>query len=120
MNCINENGDLLKIMTLRKGRFATNGVLGIAVEDISRPAGVKRAFIDTPGVIIRKIVPGKAAHHAGLNTGDIIIRVGDEAVHDSVQFYDLIEKELRKGEIKLLIRDRERKRSISLVFLSVK
>ncbi len=120
VKCSDENGGLVGIMTLRKGRYATNEVLGLTVEDFSGPAGAKQECIVPLGVIIRKIVSGKAAHHAGLNIGDIIIRVGDEAIRNTGQFCELINKELRKGEVKLLIRDRERKRSITLVFLTVK
>ena len=107
-------------MSFRKGRLFTNEVLGIAVEDIFLPTVSGKEDVDISGVIIRKVVPGKTAHHAGLNCGDIIIRVGDATVHNADQFCDLIEKELRKGEIKLLIRDRERRRSITLVFLTVR
>ncbi len=109
-----------RIMPFRKGRFATNEVLGVEVEDIFLPVDSSKGVTDISGVIIRKVVPGKTAHHAGLNCDDIIIRVGDDAVQNADQFCNLIEKELRKGEIKLLIRDRDRRQSITLVYLTVR
>ncbi len=115
-----KKGVAWRIMTFRKGRSATVEVLGISVEEISSNINTGAEDTELTGVIIRKVVPGKPAHHAGLNCGDIIIRVGEDSVYSANQFYDFIQEELRKGEIKLLIRDKERRRSITLVFLTVR
>jgi S1-C subfamily serine protease len=109
-----------RIMVFKKTRVLSIETLGIAVEEIPPTIDSQTCGVERTSVIIKKVVPGKPAHHAGLNCGDIIIRVGEDPVCSAGQFIDLVHKELKKGEIKLLIRDREQGRSITLVFLTVR
>ncbi len=107
-------------MVFKKARILSIETLGIAVEEITQTIDSGKQEVERTGVIIRKVVPGKPAHYAGLNCGDIIIRVGADPVYSASQFFNLVHKELKKGEIKLLIRDREQGRSITLVFLTMR
>lgn len=103
-------------MVFKKAHVVSIETLGIAVEEIIPAIGSGKQT----GVVIRKVVPGKPAHHAGLNSGDIIIRVGEDPVYSTQQFLNLVSSELKKGEIKLLVRDSGQGRAITLVFLTLR
>ena len=56
--------------------------LGILGEDLSGQLGAYFGAPGNQGVLVREVVPGSAAEKAGLRAGDVIVKVGGQAIHD--------------------------------------
>ncbi|MGQ9616235.1 MAG: DegQ family serine endoprotease [Spirochaetota bacterium] len=97
-------GDLEKVegMAMAPGG---NELLGLSVEkvtpEIARSKGLKTAT----GVIITDVISGSPAERAGLEVGDIIMRVGNDVVNEVKDFNEKVAKAAKSGEVLLLIRD---------------
>jgi membrane-associated protease RseP (regulator of RpoE activity) len=59
---------------------------GLMVENLTPQLGEFFGAKDGSGVLVRSVDRGSRADKAGLRAGDIIIRVGDQAVHDTSDF----------------------------------
>jgi len=96
-------GDLEKLQ--ETAMAGGNDVLGLKVEkvtaEIARQIGLRKAT----GVIITHVQSKGPAAEAGLETGDIIFRVGNTEVNDPEEFNRLVSATAREGEIMMLIRD---------------
>jgi serine protease Do len=59
----------------------TRGWLGVAIADVD-PQSVKEFGVDlnVPGAVVAQAFPGDPADKAGVQTGDVIVRVGDAAI----------------------------------------
>jgi len=78
MNQIIEHG------VVRRGR------LGVLIQDITPELAQALGLTVTDGVIITKVEPGSAADRAGLQSGDVIIRVDGDPVTHAGQLRNLI------------------------------
>jgi putative serine protease PepD len=59
---------------LRNGQTATHARLGVTIQDATNSEGL------VDGAKVSKVTPGSAAADAGLKTGDVITRIGDQPV----------------------------------------
>ncbi|HZW81317.1 MAG TPA: PDZ domain-containing protein [Candidatus Deferrimicrobiaceae bacterium] len=59
---------------------------GLMVENLTPQLGDFFGAKDGSGVLVRSVDRGSRADKAGLRAGDIIVRVGDQAVHDTSDF----------------------------------
>jgi len=55
------------------------GYLGIGLDELAGPKAKALGVVDG-GVVITKIVPGEPAQQAGLQAGDVIVRINNEAL----------------------------------------
>ena len=67
---------------LEQGRVI-RGWLGINAQDITPDLAESFGIRDHQGAIVSGVYPGSAAEHAGLQPGDILMRVGEKAVNDA-------------------------------------
>lgn len=97
-------GDLEKVegMAMAPGG---NELLGLSVEKVTPEIARSKGLKNATGVIITDVVPGSPAERAGLEVGDIILRVGNDVVNDIKDFNDKVVKAAKSGEVLLLIRD---------------
>lgn len=94
----------------------TRGWLGIEPQDISPE--LMRAFgLDSQnGVIVAGVLRGGPAHAAGLRVGDIILKMDDEVIHDSIGFLNAIAPRKPGSEVDLtLLREGRQMRGKVLV-----
>jgi serine protease Do len=66
------------------------GRIGLEAEDLS--AQQRSRLRVSGGVVVREVVPGKAAARAGLRPGDVITQVGNTAVGDLEEFEQIVEE----------------------------
>jgi predicted metalloprotease with PDZ domain len=59
---------------------------GLMVENITQQLGEFFGVKNGDGVLVRSVEKGSRADKAGLRAGDVIIRVGDQPVHDTSDF----------------------------------
>jgi serine protease Do len=59
---------------------------GLMVENLTRQLGEFFGAKDGKGVLVRSVERGSRAEKAGLRAGDIIVRLGEQPVHDTSDF----------------------------------
>lgn len=59
---------------------------GLAVENLTPQLGDFFGAKDGRGVLVRSVERGSRAEKAGLRAGDVIVKVGEQAVHDTSDF----------------------------------
>jgi len=68
---------------------------GLTVENITQQLGEYFGVKGGNGVLVRSVEKGSRAEKAGLKAGDVIVKVNDEAVHDTSDFTHAVRS--RKG-----------------------
>ena len=77
--------------TLAKGELSSKGGrIGAMVEDLSDQ--MKSRLRNGGGVVVRDVVPGQAAERAGLQSGDVITQIGNDAVRNAKEFAAIVEQ----------------------------
>ncbi len=71
---------------LLRGQRVEYGYLGVQVDSVSPAQRQKAGLSDGPGVLIDATFAGGPAKQAGLRTGDIVTKVGDDFVYSVEQF----------------------------------
>ncbi|MGB8988328.1 MAG: PDZ domain-containing protein [Candidatus Sulfotelmatobacter sp.] len=88
---------------------------GLMVENLTPQLGEFFGAKDGSGVLVRSVDRGSRADKAGLRAGDIIIRVGDQAVHDTSDFTHALHDHSAGSVSVSVIRDkREQKLTLTL------
>ena len=65
---------------LLAGGEVPRGYLGIAMEELAGPQA-KALKLDEGGILVKAVVPGEAANKAGIQAGDIILRVNKDSLN---------------------------------------
>jgi membrane-associated protease RseP (regulator of RpoE activity) len=80
---------------------------GLMVENLTPQLGEFFGAKDGNGALVRSVEKGSRAEKAGLRAGDVIIRVGDQEIHDSGDFSHALHSR-RGGSVRVgVIRDRK-------------
>lgn len=79
--------------------------LGVEVKEISILEARRRRLDSREGVILTKVDPNGPAGRAGLEVGDTILQVNNQAVHGINDYNRILEQVQRDEEILLLVRD---------------
>jgi molecular chaperone DnaK (HSP70) len=88
---------------------------GLMVENLTPQLGEFFGAKDGRGVLVRSVDQGSRADKAGLRAGDVIIRVGDQAVHDTGDFTHALHDHGAGAVSVSVIRDkREQKLTLTL------
>jgi serine protease Do len=95
------NPDFSFAMPMVEGR---SPLLGVSAEDVSGQLGSYFGAPEGTGVLIREVRPGMAAEKAGLQAGDVIIKVDGKPVHTL-------------GDLRAQLRDKGEQKSVSLGIL---
>ncbi len=69
------------IESLRRGQRPQRGYLGVGLQPLDENIAASLGLPKDQGEIVRSVVPGEAAARAGMQQGDVIIRVGGEEVN---------------------------------------
>jgi serine protease Do len=72
------------------GAVSGGGRIGLEAEDLS--AQQRSRLRINGGVVVREVVPGKAAARAGLRPGDVITQIGNTAVGNLEEFEQIVEE----------------------------
>ena len=75
----------------------TGGQLGLTVQPLTPDIAQQLGLSSTEGVVVTQVVPGSAADNAGLQTGDVIVQLGDHPVRD-MRDYEKALRELPKNK----------------------
>ncbi|MCY7270754.1 MAG: Do family serine endopeptidase [Sphingomonas bacterium] len=68
------------IDSLRRGQRPQRGYLGVSLQPLDENIAASLGLPKDQGELVRAVVPGQAAARAGLQQGDVILRVGGEMV----------------------------------------
>jgi len=83
--------------------------LGIAVAELTPAMAQKIGYDQSRGLVIMTLEPGSPAEQAGVERGDILLRIGDQPVGDLLGYAEAM-KSIASGQlIRLLLRREERK-----------
>ncbi|MDH3254222.1 MAG: trypsin-like peptidase domain-containing protein, partial [Acidobacteriota bacterium] len=79
------------------------GYLGIGVEDLDREAAEAFALESMDGAMVTQVQPGRPADKAGLEIGDIILKVDDHTVRNTRDLIDYVSAKGPDSTVKLLL-----------------
>jgi membrane-associated protease RseP (regulator of RpoE activity) len=80
---------------------------GMTVENLTPQLGDFFGAKSGNGVLVRSVEKGSRAEKAGLHAGDVIVKVGDQAIHDSSDFTHAMRGH-KSGSVRVgVIRDRK-------------
>src|SRR6202795_1289802 len=81
---------------------------GLMVENITPQLGEFFGVKNGSGVLVRSVEKGSRADKAGLRAGDVIVRVGDQPVHDTSDFTHALHSHSGAGSVSVaVIRDKK-------------
>lgn len=87
---------------------------GLMIENLTPQLGDYFGAKNGQGVLVRSVEKGSRAEKAGFRAGDVIIKVGKEAVHDSGDFSHALQAQRSGGSVPVgIIRDK-REQTITL------
>ena len=66
------------------------GVIGVSIQDLTPDIAQAMNTKQTNGAVIAKVVPGSAADHAGLKSGDLVIAANGVPIRSGTQLHDAI------------------------------
>jgi serine protease Do len=69
------------IDSLRKGERPSRGYLGVGLQPLDENIAASLGLPKDTGEIVRSVVPGEAAARAGIQQGDVIVKVGGREVN---------------------------------------
>ena len=84
--------NLIKTMlpTLIHGGQITRGMLGITIQEINKELAAQFHLPDTRGALVSQVNKGSPADKAGLQQGDVIVRINGKEIGDTRQLRNLI------------------------------
>ncbi len=83
------------------------GIAGIMVENLTQQLGEFFGAKDGKGVLVRSVEKGSRAEKAGLHAGDVIVRLGEQPVHDTSDFTHALHNRSAGSVNVEVIRDRK-------------
>jgi len=87
--------------------------IGVVVEEIPQEI-LESLNLDLSGVIAVRVVPGSAAHRAGISEGDIIQQIDRVAIEDVQTFYRIVNELEPDRPVLVLVRKPEGSRFLTL------
>jgi len=85
------------IQQLKNGKKIMRGWLGITMQELDENTAKAVGLKDTKGVLVAHVIPGDPADKGGMRIGDVIMKVGGQAVDSSTALLARIAS-LRPGE----------------------
>ncbi len=73
---------MVKDQLLATGKV-TRGYLGVTIQDVTQGLADSFGMKDPSGALVSAVAPDSPAKHAGLEAGDVIVQVGEDAVSTS-------------------------------------
>lgn len=80
---------------------------GLMVENLTPQLGEFFGAKNGKGVLVRSVEKGSRADKAGLRAGDVIVRVGDQQVHDTSDFTHALHSRSAGSVVVAVIRDKK-------------
>lgn len=68
----------------------TSGYLGVYIQDLTEDLAMYLNFEGRHGVVVREVVEGSPAAEAGLQRGDVLVRLGDMPLMHAMQLTDMV------------------------------
>jgi serine protease Do len=89
--------------------------IGVGVQDLNKELAAKLGLKETKGVVVVEVKPGSVAEEAGINRGDIVMKINDVDVSTVKDYEKAISDLKRGGMMRLLLR-----RGNSSLFVAIK
>lgn len=101
------DGDV-QVMTTTSKRSAW---LGVSLQDVTKKVAEKNDLSVREGALVTEVMEDSPAEKAGIEDGDVIVRLNDEAVGESEDLSNLVQKQKPGAEVELeLVRKAEHKK----------
>jgi serine protease Do len=99
-------GDIIEFGVVQRG------FLGVRISDITQDLMESKSLSSTEGVYVAEVISGSAAAAAGIQTGDVILKIGAKVVNSSAELLEEVGK-ARPGQ-KLTVTTRNKRGEIEL------
>lgn len=92
------------------GELSFDGV----VPEGDRGLGIEQSYLPSAGIVIERVFPETPASVAGLQRGDVIVRIGSEDVREAstYQISELLSSSVKQNEVTLEIRRKSQRLSV--------
>lgn len=92
--------------TLIKGGKIIRGMLGVEIQDLTKPLADSFGLSSTNGALVSQVTKGSPAEHAALQPGDVIVGFQGTAINDKTELRNLVAAATPGTDAKLdIIRD---------------
>jgi serine protease Do len=98
---------------VRHGRVV-RGSIGVAVQDVTPALARGLGLPDLKGVLVSDLAPGGPGARAGLQRGDIVLKVGERTVDSDGQFRNVVAQLAAGSRVRVLARRGEREQAFEV------
>ena len=92
---------------------AKEGYLGVEAQDVNKKLKEKKNLSVDYGAYVNKVVEDSPAEKAGIQKGDVIIKVGEEEIEDTEDLIDAVQSLKPKSEVKIEIYRKTDKKTVT-------
>jgi serine protease Do len=100
--------------TLTRGGKVTRGQIGVVVQDVTKDLAAHFGLADTAGALVAQVVKGSPAERAGIEVGDVIVRVDGAPVPDTRTLRNMIAAKAPESRIQVDVVREKRERSLTV------
>jgi S1-C subfamily serine protease len=86
------------VQQLRDTGKVTRGYLGVSVQSVTAASAAAAGLNATDGVVVQQVTPGSPAAQAGAQPGDVIVGIGDVAVHSQKDLQNALTTRYKPGD----------------------
>ncbi|MES2799714.1 MAG: Do family serine endopeptidase [Bacteroidota bacterium] len=104
-------GDLIDYGVVQRG------YLGVQISDITQDLKEKEGLADLKGVFVASVIEDGSAAAAGLNNGDVILKIGSKEVNSVAQLQEEIGKRRPGDKVSVTVRNKKGAESIKELVL---
>ena len=95
------------------------GLLGVSISDFTKESAEAYGMKNTDGALIQEIVPESAAEKAGLEVGDVVIKIDNEKIEGAADLRNSVGLKRSGDEVKLTVLRDGKKRSFTATLGSI-
>jgi S1-C subfamily serine protease len=89
---------------LKTGRIAPQAFLGVQTADVDEEVARRFDLEANEGALVLAVTPGSAAENAGIRQGDVITRLGDDAVTSSDELVAAVRRHKAGDEVQVSLK----------------
>ena len=95
------------------------GLLGVSISDFTKESAEAYGMENTDGALIQEIVPESAAEKAGLEVGDVVIKIDNEKIQGAAELRNSVGMKRSGDKVKLTVLRDGKKRTITATLGSI-